>query len=215
MNTTVDSASAQYYLNHYLQGERLDAGLDRRIDRVYRRYSSSFPDRADLLQISQEFSNDFAALYLADRLWQDPRNREVHAVFRHYLSVSEENIYIPPSAVGDYVVLLVPGWNYVNNGHVTGSDFATPRDLLDRLAIENHLIQVPSNGSVPQSSSLIAEAILEHSGRGKQIIIVGASAAGPSIHYTLGKLLDHDELGDVVAWVNLGAQHRAGALRLG
>jgi hypothetical protein len=34
--------------------------------------------------------------------------------------------------------------------------------------------------------------------------VVGASAAGPAIHYTLGKLLDHDELEHVVAWVNLG-----------
>ena len=35
VQTTVDSATAQYYLNHYLQGERLDAKLDRRIDKDY------------------------------------------------------------------------------------------------------------------------------------------------------------------------------------
>jgi hypothetical protein len=204
VTTTVDSASAQYYLNHYLQGERLDASLDRRIDDVYRDYSETLPDRADLVQISEQFSNDFAALFLADRLWQDQQNREVQSVFRDYLAMPEEQLYIPPSSVEDYVILLVPGWNYTNNGHVTGSDFSTPRRLLDRLEIENRLVLVPSNGSVMQSAGVIAASILEHGEANKKIIIVGASAAGPAIHYTLGKLLDHDQLGDVVAWVNLG-----------
>lgn len=204
VKTTVDSASAQYYLNHYLQGERLDAQLDRRIGDVYQRYSGSFPDRADLVQIAEEFSNDFAALYLADRLWQDQQNREVQTVFRHYLSMPEEQLFIPPAAVEDYVVLLVPGWNYTNSGHLTGSDFAAPRRLLDQLEIENHLLLVPPNGSVMQSAEVVAESILAYSGGDRKILIVGASAAGPSIHYTLGKLLDHDQLEDVVAWVNLG-----------
>jgi len=204
VKTTVDSASAQYYLNHYLQGERLDAKLDQRIDDVYRQYSAAFPDRADLVQISSQFSNDFAALFLADRLWQDQQNREVQKVFQHYLSMPEELLYEPPPSMEDYVILLVPGWNYVNNGHITGSDFAAPMRLLERLEVENELLLVPSNGSVMQSASVIAESILEHSAANKKIIVVGASAAGPAIHYTLGKLLDHDQLGDVVAWLNLG-----------
>ncbi len=204
VKTTVDSAAAQYYLNHYLQGERLDEKLDLRIDGVYQHYSAAFPDRAALVQISKEFSNDFAALFLADRLWQDQQNREVQTVFRHYLSMPEELLYVPPPSVDDYVILLVPGWNYANNGHVTGSDFAAPRRLFDRLEIKNYLLLVPSNGSVMQSASVIAASILEHGETGKKIIIIGASAAGPAIHYTLGKLLDHDHLVDVVAWVNLG-----------
>ena len=60
------------------------------------------------------------------------------------------------------MILLVPGWNYANNGHVTGSDFTAPRRLLDRLGIENHLLLVPPNGSVMQSAKVIANAILEH-----------------------------------------------------
>jgi hypothetical protein len=205
VKTTVDSASAQYFLNHYLQGERIDPSLDRRIDAAYRNYSAAIPDRAALVQISEQFSNDFAALFLADRLWQDQQNREVQKVFQHYLSMPEDQLYEPPATAGDYVVLLVPGWNYENNGHVTGSDFAAPRVLLDRLQIENRLVLVPSNGSVMQSAGVIAEAILDYSEAGKKIIIVGASAAGPSIHYTLGALVDHDQLDNVVAWVNLGS----------
>jgi hypothetical protein len=204
IKTTVDSAEAQYYLNHYLQGERFDVELDQRIDEVYRHYASSFPQRDSLEQISRQFSNDFAALYLADRLWQDQQNREVQILFQHYLSIPEQELYEPPSSVGDYVILLVPGWNYTNNGHVTGSDFAAPKRLLDRLGVENHLLLVPSNGSVMQSAKVIANAIVEHGDTDKRVIVVGASAAGPAIHFTLGKLLEHRQLEHVVAWVNLG-----------
>ena len=204
IKTTVDSEEAQYYLNDYLQGNRNDAELDQRIDAVYQLYSAHFPERADLKQIAEQFSNDFAALYLADRLWQDQQNREVQKIFHQYLLMPEQELYEPPVLAEDYVILLVPGWNYTNNGHVTGSDFAAPRRLLDRLGIENHLLLVPPNGSVMQSARVIADAVLEHSETDQRVIVVGASAAGPAIHYTLGKLLDQHELEHVVAWVNLG-----------
>ena len=116
----------------------------------------------------------------------------------------ERELYEPPEFAEDYVILLVPGWNYTNNGHITVSDFAAPRRLLDRLGIENHLLLVPPNGSVMQSASVIADAVLVRRELNQQVIVVGARAAGPSIHYTLGKLLDYQELEHVVAWVNRG-----------
>ena len=202
--TTVDSPEAQYYLNHYLQNERVNPNLDQKIDLVYQEYPQKLPDRDHLKEISQRFSNDFAALFLAHRLWQDQKNRRVQKAFQQKLALSREELFRQPESVKDYLVLMVPGWNYVANGHITGSDFAAPRRLLDELGIENHLILVPSNGSVIQSAELIATSIQRHSAVGKDIVIVGASAAGPSIHYTLGKLLDHDQLDSVVAWINLG-----------
>ena len=60
----------------------------------------------------------------------------------------EQELYEPPLLAEDYAILLVPGWNNTNNGHVTGSEFAAPRRLLERLGIENHLLLVPRNGSV-------------------------------------------------------------------
>lgn len=204
IRTTVDSAEAQYYLNYYLQGKRNNAELDRRIDAVYQGYSPGLPEREDLKQIAAQFSNDFAALYPADRLRQDQQNREVQGIFHQYLSMPEQELYEPPVLTEDYVILLVPGWNYTNNGRITGSDFAAPRRLLDRLGIENHLLLVPPNGSVMQSARVIADAVVERRASGQRVIVVGASAAGPAIHYTLGKLFDHDQLEHVVAWVNLG-----------
>src|SRR5688500_10615911 len=68
IETRVDSDVARYYLASYLAGERGDAALDERIDRIYRRASNGLPDRNELKQLSEEFSIDFAALHLADRI---------------------------------------------------------------------------------------------------------------------------------------------------
>ena len=92
VTTTVDSRAAQYYLNHYLQGERLDKELDLKIDQIYQLYPVSPPTRSDLKEISQRFSNDFAALFLADRLWQDQQNREVQKSFHRHMSMPEDEL---------------------------------------------------------------------------------------------------------------------------
>ncbi len=201
IETTVDSRAAQYYLNHYLQGERIDQSLDQSIQQTYREYPAALPSRNDLREISEQYSNDFAALFLADRLWQDQSNRQVQQAFHRYLAMPEQELFTPPPGVEQYLVLLVPGWNYVNNGHITGSDFAAPRRLIDKLGIENELILVPPNGSVMQSAEVIAQAILRHGKGDKKLVIVGASAAGPAIHYTLGKLLSHEQTRSLQAWV--------------
>jgi hypothetical protein len=103
-----------------------------------------------------------------------------------------------------YRVLFVPGWNYIDNGYLTGSDLALPRQLISELGVENHLVLTPSNGSVEASAKAISAAILKYSKLNKKIIIVGASAAGPAIHLTLGEMLPKDLLSSVVAWINLG-----------
>ena len=204
IETTVDSRQAQYYLNHYLQGQRLDTELDDKIFRVYRDFPAPTPDRDDLKRIADRFSNDFAALFLADRLWRDLQNRKLQLAFHRYVNLPRGQLFAPISGVGEIIVLLVPGWDYVENGHITGSNFAAPRRLFSRMGIANELVQVPPTGSVMQSAEIIAETIQRHSLAGRKIIVVGASAAGPAIHYTLGSLLDHRQAAPVLAWVNIG-----------
>ena len=68
IETRVDSEVARYYLGNYLAGKRSDAALDERIDRVYQNADGNLPDRNDLSHLSDDFSVDFAALYLADRI---------------------------------------------------------------------------------------------------------------------------------------------------
>ncbi|MGH8524067.1 MAG: hypothetical protein ACREXY_07595, partial [Gammaproteobacteria bacterium] len=72
IETRVDSEVARYYLARYLAGKHSDASLDERIDRVYQSVNGNLPDRSELKRLSDEFSVDFAALYLADQIARDP-----------------------------------------------------------------------------------------------------------------------------------------------
>ena len=74
IDSRVDSEVARYYLASYLAGKHGNATLDERIDRVYQSVNGNLPDRGELKRLSEEFSNDFAALYLADQI--DARTRQ-------------------------------------------------------------------------------------------------------------------------------------------
>jgi hypothetical protein len=204
IETTVDSSEAQYYLNEYLQGKRNEPELDQQITELYFSDSESVPDREALLLISENFSNDFAALYFADRLYAEPENKRLLQAFNRNLMVSEKELFEPPDGYEQYSVLLVPGWNYLNNGKITGSNLEVPREYMNRLGVDNHLINIPATRGVYQSVPVIRQAIEAFSKKNRKIIIVGASSAAPSIHYTLGYEVPGDQLDSVVAWINLG-----------
>lgn len=85
ISTTVDSKVAQYYLESYLQGSRLNPDLDVRIGELYKHQKEAIPTREELKKISERFSVDFAALFLAGRLWADENNRKIQNLFNHLL----------------------------------------------------------------------------------------------------------------------------------
>ncbi|MFT5503551.1 MAG: hypothetical protein ACI845_003253 [Gammaproteobacteria bacterium] len=204
IETTVDSPAAQYYLNEYLQGNRKEPELDRKITRLYSNNTKSVPDRNDLLLIAQQYSNDFAALYFADRLYAEPENSRLERAFNKNLNLSEKELFEPPEGYEQYSVLMVPGWNYLNNGKITGSDLEVPREYISRLGVDNYLVNVPATRGLHQSVPIIRQAIEKFSKNHRKIIIVGASSAAPSIHYTLGHEMAAEQLDSVVAWINLG-----------
>ena len=96
---------------------QLDPELEPAIDRLYIEFARTLPSLEDLRLIARRYSNDFAALFLADRLWQDQRNRTVRQTFHKHMAQSRDQLFRPPEQVADYRVLLVPGWNYRSNGH--------------------------------------------------------------------------------------------------
>ena len=204
INTTVDSDFARYYLDTYLQGKRLKPEYDQQIDKIYKTQGNSLPTRDELKKISTEFSVDFASLFFSDKLMQQEKNIQAQKIFFKYLTTDKSHLYSTLAHFSSYRVLFVPGWNYIDNGYLTGSDLALPRQLISDLGVENHLVLTPSNGSVEASAKAISAAILKYSKLNKKIILVGASAAGPAIHLTLGEMLSKKSLSSVVAWINLG-----------
>src|SRR5262245_10774341 len=75
IETRVDSEVAQYYLGSYLAGKHNNPSFDVRIDQMDQAMDGRLPGRSDLQKLSQEFSIDFAALVLADRIARVPLNR--------------------------------------------------------------------------------------------------------------------------------------------
>lgn len=200
IDTTVDSEIARYYLEHYLQGKEEQRDIDVRISALHGQYRTSIPSREDLKRISQEFSVDFASLFFADRLLNNECNKTLNQLFVHHLSSTTA----VKADVSSYVVLFVPGWDYAENGHLTGSDFAKPRELATDFGLENYLVALPPTGSVEESATVLAAEIAEHARSGKKILLVGASSAGPVAHLVLGERLDEKQRDSIKAWLNLG-----------
>lgn len=208
IETTVDSQIAKYYLESHSQNSSQRHDLDQRIDEIYRDYGLRLPTRGDLKEISKVMSVDFAALFFAEHLSKGRDNKKIQLEFAENLQAARNDlgdIYFQSDAQSPpYVVLFVPGWNYIEVGHLTGANLANPRAIATRLGIENYLVGINATGSVEENADTIAHEIIRHAEGGRPIILVGPSSAGPAIHLALGNQLGTQHLQRVKAWLNLG-----------
>jgi hypothetical protein len=214
IQTRVDSEAARYYLASYLAGERDDTALDERIDKVYRSAQSELPDRSELKRLSDDFSIDFAALYLADRIARVPDNRRFRARFNQALAYthkafSEERVSLP-GAAALYEVLFVPGFLYKRHC-ATGADFAAPRRALQRAGLAASFLETSEDGAIEANAELVAAAIRQRARGWRRLIVVSASKSGPEVALALTRLgpaqTDH-----VAAWVNIVGTMQGSAL---
>jgi hypothetical protein len=204
IETRVDSEVARYYLADYLAGNRSNPVLDKRIDGVYQRDNGDLPDRNELKQLSDDFSVDFAALYLADQLARVP----INARFRHdfdraydYVSktFSEGRVRLPATA-SNYEVLFVPSYLY-KRAIVTGADLAEPRAALQKVGFNCYFVETSDDGPVEANADVVVAAIRARAQSGRRLIIVSASKSGSEVALALTKL-GPAGTGQVAAWVN-------------
>lgn len=205
IETRVDSEAARYYLADYLAGKRRDAALDERIDRVYQSAHNGLPDRNELKRLSDEFSIDFAALHLADRIARVPLNRRFWDAFDQALAytrkVFPENRVSLPAAAAQYEVLFVPGYLYKRHPY-TGADFAAPRSSLQRVGLARRFVETDEDGAIEANADLVATAIRANARNGRRLIVVSASKSGPEVALALTRL-GPTATGHVAAWVNI------------
>jgi hypothetical protein len=99
-------------------------------------------------------------------------------------------------------VLIVPGWGYQTNAGETGSDLATPRQIIAGLGFENHLVAVEDTGSVEGGAKIIVAAVEKYLHSGKKIILVSASSGGPTVALALhDPAIANNPL--LVGWLNI------------
>ncbi len=204
IETRVDSEVARYYLANYLAGKRTDAQLDERIDRVYQSANGHLPDRNELKRLSEDFSVDFAALYLADQIARVPVNARFRNAFdRAYdytrKALPEGGVRLPDAAA-NYDVLFVPSYLY-KRVFVTGADLAAPRAALQKVGFNCYFVETIDDGTVEANTDLVVAAIRTRAQRGRRLIIVSASKSGSEVALALTKL-GPAETGHVAAWIN-------------
>ena len=205
IDTRVDSEAARYFLGSYLAGERSDAALDERIDRVYQSANGSLPDRNELKHLSDDFSVDFAALYFADQIARIPVNRRFRRAFEQAYDYAlkafpEGRVKLP----AEYEVLVVPTYLY-KRLFAVGADMAVPRAALKKAGLTCHFVETQDDGAVEANAELVAAAIRARAQSGRRLIILSASKSGPEVALALTKLAP-SEARHVAAWINaLGA----------
>lgn len=201
IDTRVDSEAARYYLGSYLAGNHSDTALDERIDRVYQSTDGQLPDRGQLKRLSDDFSVDFAALYLADQIARVPVNRRFRSAFdRAYeytrKAFPEGQVKLP----ADYEVLVVPTYLYTRI-FATGADMAVPRAALQKAGLTCYFVETDDDGPVESNADLVAAAIRARAQSGRRLIILTASKSGPEVALALTKL-GPTETRHVAAWIN-------------
>jgi hypothetical protein len=201
IETRVDSEAARYYLEHYLAGNRTDATLDERIDRIYQRANGHLPDRSDLKHLSDDFSVDFAALYFADQIARIPVNRRFRSAFERAYEYALKAY--PEGRVRlstEYEVMFVPTYLYKRLFSI-GADMAVPRAAIKKVELPGIFVETQDDGPVETNADLVAAAIRSRAQSGRRLIIISASKSGPEVALALTKL-GTAETRHVAAWIN-------------
>ena len=205
IESRVDSEVARYYLSSYLAGERSDSALDERIDRLYQVAHDGLPTRSELKRLSDDFSVDFAALHLTDRIASKPVNRRFRTAFdqahAHTRKAFAEGRVILPDAATDYEVLFVPSYLY-KRYPVTGADFAAPRAALRRVGLSHGFVETDEDGAIEANANLVVADIRERARTGHRLIVVSASKSSPEVALALTRLRP-TETRHVAAWINI------------
>jgi hypothetical protein len=202
IETRVDSEVARYYLANYLSGKHTDPLLDERIDRVYEQANDNLPDRQDLKKLSDDFSVDFAALYLADQIARVPVNAWFQSAFRQAYEYTLETFprgQVPGAA--DFDVLIVPTYLYKRFTFFTGADLAVPRAALQKVGFNCHFVETIDDGPVELNAEIIMAAIGARATSGRRLIVVSASKSGAEVALALTRL-GIANTRHVAAWIN-------------
>src|SRR6266542_4176588 len=177
IETRVDSEAAQYYLASYLAGNRSNPALDARIDHIYQTIDGHMPGRSELKELSDEFSNDFAALVLADKISRVPLNRRFRSVFDEAYDYTRktfpEGRVRLPAAATNYEVLFVPSYLY-KRVLVTGADLAAPREALKKVGFICQFVETSDDGPIETNAELVIAVIRARAQSGRRLIIISA-----------------------------------------
>jgi hypothetical protein len=208
VETRVDSPLAAYFLEHFDDWRESDSAHARELVALPECSAASL-GRDELKQLSVRTSVDVAGLYAAKCLIEANRDigNEFAQIFSHIQGLSE-----PAAAkregmldqAQNFAVLVVPGWDYIDSGSVTGADFARQLQQFSELGIASYRAPIDQNGGVEENAAVVRSEISRISRIHEQLIVVSASSSSPAVALALGDPVHHADLTSVRAWLNLG-----------
>ncbi|HZD42080.1 MAG TPA: hypothetical protein VE131_15260, partial [Terriglobales bacterium] len=181
LDARVDSEIARYYLQNYLADKRTDPAWDARIDRIYKNTNHHLPNRADLKELSDKFSNDFAAMYFAEQIMRVPANRRFARAYNQAYDEARKafaagNLTLP-AAARNYEALVVPSYLY-KRALANGADLSAPRAALEKAGLPCYFVETSDDGPVEANARIIETAIQAHASSNRRLIIISASKSG-------------------------------------
>ncbi len=205
VDTAVDSEIASQLI--VTGGQRLLDAVSRDLsNRLSCDSVSDIPDTDSLREITAEYSADTATAVLIRCLSSIPRIRQSQQLYLAELAArrsgdAAQAAYLAANA-DEYLILVVPGWGYQSSADETGADLAKPREIINGLGFETHLVEVEDNGSVEGGADILVTALLQHFQSGKKIILVSASSGGPTVALALNNpAVAKNPL--LVGWLNI------------
>jgi hypothetical protein len=208
VETRVDSDLAAYYLEHFDDWRESDSEQAHRLAQLPACSPESL-ERDALRQLSARTSVDVAGLYAAQCLMES--NRGIGVEFDRALNrfrmlarpVSASSSGLLDEAM-DFAVVVVPGWDYLESGPVTGADFARQLRQFTDLGIANYRVPIDPHGGVEENAAVIRSEIARIGEIHRDIVLVSASSGSPAAALALGDRSTHGEVEHVRAWLNLG-----------
>ena len=169
IDATVDSESAKYYVESYAQGRVDDPRLHQAIEKLKRDFGDRIPNHLDLHRLAQTQSVDFAALFFADQVLSLDRNAVFNRRFRMnvYRVLREETVVVDTDGIG---IILVPGYDYKENGHLTGADLKAQVAILGGLGFQVELLEIDPVGTVLECAEVVENGLESLGAPSEQIL---------------------------------------------
>jgi len=209
ISTTVDSASAKYYLADTSKHSTENANDAERIAEIERRFGKRPFDWLALKEISRETSPDFATIFFINHTLSEHNNESFQSGYSAELRRIESLIHqrkwtlVVRTALKEYKILFIPGFHYLSDP-TSGADFSGQRQLMHQLGLNVQLAAIEEDGTIEENAAIIARIVRAESRNHPRLILVSTSKGGPETALALGRVLEPGETTSIKAWLSVG-----------